>query len=80
LSKVISPFTVFGSWPSGFSGSTSSAARIVCTRSTATAACAIELVILARSCTGLKNLERYERKTVSAPIVIAPARISEAPR
>ena len=26
------------------------------------------LVIFARSCTGLKNLPRYDRKTVSAPI------------
>ena len=49
-------------------------------RSSPTAACAIELVILARSCTGLKNLLRYARNTVSAPTVIAPARISAAPR
>ena len=40
-------------------------------RSSATAAAAIELVIFARSCTGLKNLLRYARKTVSAPTVIA---------
>ena len=37
----------------------------------ATAAWAIALVVFARSFTGLKNLARYERKTVNAPTVIA---------
>ena len=45
-------------------------------RSSATAAAAIELVIFARSCTGLKNLLRYARNTVSAPTVIASVTIS----
>ena len=49
-------------------------------RSSPTAVCAIVLVIFARSCTGLKNLLRYARNTVSAPTVIAPARISAVPR
>ena len=49
-------------------------------RSSPTAVCAIVFVILARSCTGLKNFDRYARNTVSAPTVIAPARISSVPR
>ena len=39
-------------------------------RSSATDVCAIVFVIFARSCTGLKNFDRYARNTVSAPAVI----------
>jgi hypothetical protein len=49
-------------------------------RSTATVACAIELVIFARSWTGLKNLLRYARNTVSAPTVMTSAMINDVPR
>ena len=49
-------------------------------RSSPTEVAAIVLVILARSCTGLKNLDRYARKTVREPTVMAPVRIREAPR
>jgi hypothetical protein len=49
-------------------------------RSSAIDVCAIVLVIFARSCTGLKNFDRYARNTVSAPTDIAPAMISAVPR
>jgi hypothetical protein len=57
-----------------------SMSRIARTRSTPTAAWAMAPLIFATSCTGLKNFARYERKTVSDPIVIAEADTSEAPR
>src|SRR6266478_4645704 len=79
-SKTISPrislaTLAFGLWTMALS-----VLRIAWIRSAATFACATEFAIFARSRTGLKNLVRYERKTVSTPAVIAPARISAAPR
>ena len=50
--------------------------RIDWMRSSATLAWATAVVILARSCTGLKKRARYERKTVSEPTVITPAMTS----
>jgi hypothetical protein len=57
-----------------------SASRIARTRSTPTDVWAIVLVIVARSCTGLKNMARYERNTVRVPTSIASANTSEVPR
>src|SRR5664279_3628651 len=64
----------------GFSGMMVSVSRMARMRSTPTAACAIALVVVAMSFTGLKNLFRYDRYTVNAPTVMAPARIRYAPR
>src|SRR6266568_4282582 len=75
----MAPWNAWGSRASGRSGMLTPRSRIDRIRSRATLVAATALVIFARSCTGLKNLARYERNTVSDPTVSAPARISRAP-
>src|SRR6266849_6216193 len=75
----MAPWNAWGSRASGRSGMLTPRSRIDRIRSRATLVAATAFVIFARSCTGLKNLARYERNTVSDPTVIAPARINRAP-